>query len=148
MKLTMIGTGYVGLVTGTCFANSGNHVICVDIDEAKIEGLRRGEIPIYEPGLSEMVIRNAEAGRLEFTTDLAEAVRVADMVYLAVGTPPSEDGSADLTALRTVVKNIAPHLDEDAIVVIKSTVPVGTNQETYDTLKELTGRGVPRGEQS
>lgn len=140
MKIAMVGTGYVGLVTGTCFANSGNVVTCIDINEEKIEGLRQGKIPIYEPGLSELVLRNSEAGRLLFTTDLPSAVKPADIVYLAVGTPSADDGSADLSALWTVVKAIAPHLREDAIVVIKSTVPVGTNAKTYAMLNELTGR--------
>ncbi len=140
MKIAMVGTGYVGLVTGTCFADSGNHVTCIDIDAAKIEMLEQGKIPIYEPGLSEMVLRNASAGRLHFTTNLAEAVKLAELVYLAVGTPPSDDGSADLTALWSVVDSIAPHLPEDAVVVIKSTVPVGTNRGTYERLRELTGR--------
>ena len=107
MRIAMVGTGYVGLVTGTCFADSGNHVTCIDIDAAKIEMLEQGKIPIYEPGLSEMVLRNASAGRLHFTTELAETVKQAELVYLAVGTPPSEDGSADLTALWTVVDSIA-----------------------------------------
>lgn len=140
MKIAMVGTGYVGLVTGTCFADSGNEVTCIDINEAKIEGLRQGKIPIYEPGLSELVLRNAEAGRLKFTTDLPSAVKPADIVYLAVGTPQSDDGSADLSALWAVVKAVAPHLREDAVVVIKSTVPVGTNAKTYSMLNELTGR--------
>ena len=140
MKLTMIGTGYVGLVTGTCFADSGNQVTCVDIVASKIEQLQRGEIPIYEPQLADLVRKNADAGRLHFTTDLGSAVASADIVYLAVGTPSSDDGSADLTYFRSAVQSIAPHLAVDAIVVIKSTVPVGTNQETYETLKELTGR--------
>ena len=140
MKIAMVGTGYVGLVTGTCFADSGNDVTCIDIDEAKIEGLRRGEGPIYEPGLTEMVLRNSEAGRLHFTTDLPAAVKTAKLVYLAVGTPPADDGSADLTALWAVVAAVAPHLTEDAITVIKSTVPVGTNAGTYARLQELTGR--------
>lgn len=140
MKIAMVGTGYVGLVTGTCFANSGNEVTCIDIDEKKIEKLRRGEIPIYEPGLSELVLRNSEAGRLNFTTDLASAVRDAQLVYLAVGTPPAEDGSADLTALFAVVRAVAPHLQPNALVVIKSTVPVGTNQKSWDLLREITGQ--------
>lgn len=140
MKLAMIGTGYVGLVTGTCFADRGNDVICVDNNKDKIDRLLDGEIPIFEPGLSEMVTRNVAAGRLDFTTDLPTAVQGADMVYLAVGTPPAADGSADLTALRVVVEAVAHHLRDDAIVVIKSTVPVGTNQETYDKLQEITGR--------
>ena len=143
MKIAIIGTGYVGLVTGTCFANSGNNVTCVDIDEAKVAGLNRGEVPIYEPGLSEMVLRNREAGRLHFTTDLAAAVSDAKLVYLAVGTPSADDGSADLSALRAVVAGVAPQLSADAIVVIKSTVPVGTNAETYARLQELTGRVCP-----
>ena len=143
MKIAMIGTGYVGLVTGTCFAESGNDVRCVDIDQAKIDGLKQGQIPIYEPGLSELVLKNAAAGRLHFTTDLASAVSDAELVYLAVGTPPANDGSADLTALRAVVDQIAEHLTADAIVVIKSTVPVGTNDETYRRLNELTGRECP-----
>jgi len=138
----MIGTGYVGLVTGTCFADSGNDVICVDINETKIQGLREGKIPIYEPGLKDLVLRNSETGLLTFTTDLAEAVASCRIVYLAVGTPPAADGSADLTALKTVVDSMAPHLTDDAIVVTKSTVPVGTNQYIYDRLKELLGREV------
>ena len=129
MKIAMVGTGYVGLVTGTCFADSGNDVTCVDVNAAKIERLNQGKIPIYEPGLTELVVRNAAAGPLHFTTDLAGAVREAQIVYLAVGTPQSDDGSADLSALRSVVDSLAPDLRPDAIVVIKSTVPVGTNAE-------------------
>lgn len=140
MKIAVIGTGYVGLVTGTCFADSGNTVTCVDIDEAKIEQLNQGKVPIYEPGLSELVIRNAAAGRLHFTTDLAGAVKTAQIVYLAVGTPQSADGSANLTALWSVVKSLAPHLRAEAIVVTKSTVPVGTNAGIHDMLRQLTGR--------
>jgi len=142
MRIAMIGTGYVGLVTGTCFADSGNDVICVDINETKIQGLREGKIPIYEPGLKDLVLRNSETGLLTFTTDLAEAVASCRIVYLAVGTPPAADGSADLTALKTVVDSMAPHLTDDVIVVTKSTVPVGTNQYIYDRLKELLGREV------
>jgi UDPglucose 6-dehydrogenase len=142
MRIAMIGTGYVGLVTGTCFADSGNDVVCVDIDEAKIQGLREGKIPIYEPGLKELVLRNSEEGQLTFTTNVGEAVSSSRIVYLAVGTPPAADGSADLTALRTVVDSIADHLTEDAIVVTKSTVPVGTNQWIFDRLKETLGREV------
>lgn len=142
MKIAMIGTGYVGLVTGTCFADSGNDVVCVDIDEAKIAALREGKMPIYEPGLSELVLSNAAAGRLTFTTDLASAVSACRIIYLAVGTPPAADGSADLTALKTVVDQIAPHLTADAIVVTKSTVPVGTNQYIFERLQELLGREV------
>ncbi len=140
MKLAVIGTGYVGLVTGTCFANSGNEVTCVDIDDAKIDALNRGDIPIYEPGLSDLVKRNSAVGRLTFTTDVASAVVPAEIIYLAVGTPPAADGSADLTALWAVTAAIAPHLREDAIVVTKSTVPVGTNAKLFARLRELTGR--------
>jgi UDPglucose 6-dehydrogenase len=140
MKIAVIGTGYVGLVTGTCFSDSGNRVICVDIDADKIERLNQGQIPIYEPGLAELVIRNASVGRLHFTTDLPSAVSEAQLVYVAVGTPQAEDGSADLTALWTVLRNLAPHLPERAIVVIKSTVPVGTNAGAAERLRALTGR--------
>lgn len=142
MKIAVIGTGYVGLVTGTCFANSGNEVICVDIDEAKIRALREGKIPIYEPGLSELVSRNVEADRLSFTTDLPVAVKPADIIYLAVGTPQGDDRSANLSALWSVGEKIAPLLREDAMVVIKSTVPVGSNQSLYELLHEKTGREV------
>lgn len=138
----MIGTGYVGLVTGTCFAESGNDVICVDIDQAKIDGLRQGKLPIFEPGLKELVLRNIENGNLTFTTDIADAVSNSRIVYLAVGTPPAADGSADLSALKGVVDSIAPYLVDDAIVVTKSTVPVGTNQWIYDRLLESLGREV------
>ncbi|MCA9227367.1 MAG: UDP-glucose/GDP-mannose dehydrogenase family protein, partial [Planctomycetales bacterium] len=140
MKIAMIGTGYVGLVTGTCFADSGNHVTCVDIDQAKIDRLNAGDVPIYEPGLAELVKRNSQVGRLKFSTDLPTAVAAAKIVYLAVGTPSAADGSADLRALWSVVDGIAPHLRHDAVVVVKSTVPVGTNTKTYNRLRELTGR--------
>ena len=140
MKIAVVGTGYVGLVTGTCFADSGNDVTCIDIDHEKIEKLCRGDIPIYEPGLSELVARNVAAGRLQFTTDLASAVRPARLVYLAVGTPSAADGSADLSVMWSAVEQLAPHLAPDAIVVVKSTVPVGTNAKVYSRLKEHTGR--------
>jgi len=140
MKIAVVGTGYVGLVTGTCFAESGNQVTCIDIDAGKIARLNAGEIPIYEPGLTEMVEHNVEAKRLHFTTDLASSVKTAKLVFLAVGTPSSDDGSADLSALWRVVSDIAPHLSEDAIVVTKSTVPVGTNHEINERLAKLTGR--------
>lgn len=140
MKITVIGSGYVGLVTGTCFADSGNSVTCIDIDEKKIEGLKQGVIPIYEPGLTEMVKHNFEAGRLQFTTDTSAGVAAAEIVYLAVGTPQGDDGAADLSAMWSVVKAIAPHLRDDAIIVTKSTVPVGTNAMIFGMLKELTGR--------
>ncbi|NOZ39915.1 MAG: UDP-glucose/GDP-mannose dehydrogenase family protein [Planctomycetes bacterium] len=140
MKIAVIGTGYVGLVTGTCFADSGNEITCVDIDAEKVAALSRGEVPIYEPGLEEMVQYNHSAGRLVFTTDLAAAVKPAEVVYLAVGTPQGDDGAANLSALWAVVQGIAPHLREDAVIVTKSTVPVGTNAKIYAMLQELTGR--------
>jgi UDPglucose 6-dehydrogenase len=144
MKIAMIGTGYVGLVTGTCLADSGNEVTCVDIDQAKVERLEHGEIPIYEPGLAELVVRNAAAGRLKFTTRTAEAVKPAKLVFIAVGTPtqdgPGGRGAADLKYVWSAVESFAPHLSDDAIVVVKSTVPVGTNTNVWNRLRELTGR--------
>ncbi len=140
MRIAIIGTGYVGLVTGTCLAESGNEVTCVDIDQAKIDRLRKGEIPIYEPGLAELVERNVLAKRLHFTVETAAAVRNARLIFLAVGTPPAEDGSADLTSLWKVVDAIAPHLAANAIVITKSTVPVGTNAAVGERLKLRTGR--------
>jgi UDPglucose 6-dehydrogenase len=140
MRIAVVGTGYVGLVTGTCFANSGNTVTCLDINADKIARLNRGEIPIYEPGLEELVVRSAKAGRLLFTTDTAAAIHAAQVVFLAVGTPPSADGSADLSSLWKVVDAIAPHLDPEAVVVTKSTVPVGTCAGIEARLKERTGR--------
>src|SRR5215213_9604480 len=140
MKIAVVGTGYVGLVTGTCFADSGNEVTCIDINRAKIDALNRGEIPIYEPGLAELVEHNVEVQRLRFTTDLASAVKPADIVYLAVGTPQGDDGAANLSALWSVVEHIAPHLRTDAVVVTKSTVPVGTCARIFSMLREFTGR--------
>jgi UDPglucose 6-dehydrogenase len=140
MKIAVVGTGYVGLVTGTCFADSGNDVTCVDIDENKVRRLSGGEVPIFEPGLAELVERNLEAGRLRFTTDLAATVKSARIVFLAVGTPQADDGAADLSAIWKVVEGIAPHLRSNAIVVTKSTVPVGTNSRIHSRLRELTGR--------
>jgi len=140
MRITVVGTGYVGLVSGTCFANSGNTVTCLDIDVAKIARLNRGEIPIYEPGLEELVVRSVKARRLLFSTDTAVAISTAQVVFLAVGTPPSADGSADLSSLWKVVDAIAPHLDPEAVVVTKSTVPVGTCAGIETRLKARTGR--------
>ena len=142
MKIVMIGTGYVGLVTGTCFAESGNDVTCVDVDLSKIERLNKGEIPIYEPGLVELVVRNSQAGRLKFTSKAGDVVPHAKCVFLAVGTPQRDDGSADLRILWSALESIAPHLANDTVVVIKSTVPVGTNAEAARRLRELTGREV------
>jgi len=140
MRIGVVGTGYVGLVTGTCFADSGNTVTCLDINADKVARLKRGEVPIYEPGLEELVERNARAGRLRFTTDTAEAIRDAEVVFLAVGTPPAADGSADLSALWKVVESIGPHLHPDAVVVTKSTVPVGTCAGIERRLKAALGR--------
>jgi len=142
MNIAMIGTGYVGLVTGSCLAESGNDVTCVDVDRSKIERLQKGEIPIYEPGLAELVKYNSRAGRLKFTTSAAEAVSPAQCVFIAVGTPQNEDGSANLTVLWTVVDSLAPLLGPETIVVIKSTVPVGTNRAVRERLCKLTGREV------
>jgi UDPglucose 6-dehydrogenase len=140
MKIAVVGTGYVGLVTGTCLADSGSDVTCLDIDEKKVSSLKEGKIPIYEPGLEELVERNARVGRLRFTTDTNEAVAAAEIVFLAVGTPPTASGAADLTAIWSVVSSIAPHLAEDVIVITKSTVPVGTAAKIEHQLSEATGR--------
>ena len=126
MRVTIFGTGYVGLVTGTCLAEVGHEVVCVDIDAAKIEGLRKGVIPIYEPGLEPMVKANHAEGRLDFTTDAAAAIAHGDVIFIAVGTPPDEDGSADLQYVLAVARTIGTHLSRPVVVVDKSTVPVGT----------------------
>lgn len=138
MKMAVVGTGYVGLVAGTCFAESGNHVTCVDVDARKIEKLQRGEIPIYEPGLQELVVSNSKAGRLRFSTDLEAAVKGARIIVLAVGTPPAPDGSADLTAILSVAKTIGRIMDGYRIVVMKSTVPVGTYQKVSEAIASQT----------
>lgn len=142
MKIAVIGTGYVGLVTGTCFAESGNHVTCIDIDEQKVQKLKAGEIPIFEPGLEEMVKRNTKARRLLFTTSYDETIPDAKCIFIAVGTPQKEDGSANLDSIWKVAESLAPLLAEDSIVIIKSTVPVGTNRKLAEMLQELTGRVV------
>jgi len=129
MRLTIFGSGYVGLVTGACMAETGNHVVCVDIDADKIQRLNDGEVPIYEPGLDAYIERNVEAGRLEFTTDIQKGVDHGLFQFIAVGTPPDEDGSADLKHVRAVAKSIGEHMNEYRIVVDKSTVPVGTADE-------------------
>ena len=126
MRVTIFGSGYVGLVTGACFADAGNHVICVDVDEKKIQRLQNGEVPIHEPGLDVLIRRNAEAGRLEFTTDAAKGVEHGLFQIIAVGTPPDEDGSADLRYVLAVARTIGMHLNRYAVVITKSTVPVGT----------------------
>lgn len=142
MKITMIGTGYVGLVTGTCFAESGNEVTCLDIDAKKVAGLLDGVVPIYEPGLTELVRRNSKAGRLQFSTNYEESIPEADFVFIAVGTPQGDDGSANLSGIWSVIETIAPLLSERSIVVIKSTVPVGTNRGAFERLQKATGREV------
>ncbi len=137
MKLAVIGTGYVGLVAGTCFAHGGNHVCCVDIDERKIAALREGVIPIYEPGLDKLVRTNVASGRLTFSTDTVTAVRAADVVFIAVGTPPGEDGAADLSHVLAVARAIAPALEGYTVVVMKSTVPIGTCTRIEKVLEGL-----------
>ncbi len=136
MNLTIIGTGYVGLVTGSCLADTGNDVVGLDKDAEKISALQRGESPIFEPGLTELLKTNIKAGRLRFTTDAASAIHHGDVIFLAVGTPPNADGSPDLSAVHAVADMIAGHLDRAAIVVIKSTVPVGTGDDLQRRFNE------------
>ncbi len=138
MKIAVVGTGYVGLVTGTCFAESGNEVTCIDKDARKIETLERGGLPIYEPGLQELVQRNRREGRLTFTTDLARGIRGAQLAFIAVGTPQAADGSADLSTVWAVTDALAEHAAGPLIVVIKSTVPVGTNRGVAERLRVKT----------
>jgi len=138
MKMAVVGTGYVGLVAGTCFAESGNRVICVDCDERKIERLNQGQIPIYEPGLTELVKSNARSGRLTFSTDLEEAIKDSLVIVMAVGTPPKADGSSDLTAILNVATTIGKTMDGYRIIVMKSTVPVGTHKLVSETIAKLT----------
>ena len=143
MKITVIGTGYVGLVTGTCLAEVGNEVLCLDLDLKKIETLKAGGIPIYEPGLEDMVKRNVEAGRLSFTTDVEASVAFGEIQFIAVGTPPDEDGSADLQYVVAAARNIGRHMNGYKLVVDKSTVPVGTADKVKAALQEeLAKRGV------
>ncbi|MFK3649857.1 UDP-glucose dehydrogenase family protein [Lysobacter enzymogenes] len=143
MRVTIFGTGYVGLVTGTCLADVGHDVVCVDIDQAKVEGLNRGVIPIYEPGLESMVKANHASGRLHFTTDAAGAIVHGDLIFIAVGTPPDEDGSADLKYVLAVAQTIGRHIERPVVVVNKSTVPVGTADKVQATIAaELAARGA------
>lgn len=143
MNIAIVGTGYVGLVSGTCFAETGVNVTCVDVDASKIERLKNGEIPIYEPGLDQLVLKNYKAGRLNFTTDLASVLNDQDIVFSAVGTPPDEDGSADLKYVLQVAKTIGEHMNKYVVVVTKSTVPVGTAKKVRQTIEqELKKRGV------
>ncbi len=142
MNIAIVGTGYVGLVSGTCFAEMGVNVTCVDIDENKIERLKAGDIPIYEPGLNEMVLRNYNEGRLRFTTDLTEVIDDVEMVFSAVGTPPDEDGSADLKYVLQVARQFGQNIKKYTILVTKSTVPVGTARKVKETIQEeLKRRG-------
>lgn len=138
MKIAVIGTGYVGLVTGTCFADSGNHVACVDIDEEKVRRLNDGEVPIYEPGLEELVRRGVRSGRLTFTLDAAAAIRAAEAIFVCVGTPPAPDGGPDMTYVYKAVEDIARVMESAKTVVMKSTVPVGTAGEVRARMEAVT----------
>ena len=142
MKVAVIGTGYVGLVAGACLAETGNDVVCADIDEEKVAGLNRGEIPIYEPGLEPLVERNLKKRRLTFTTDVAEAVRRSRVIFIAVGTPPGEDGSADLQHVLAVARTIGRAMDGERIVITKSTVPVGTAMRVREAIESETPHPV------
>ncbi len=149
MRMTMVGTGYVGLVTGVCFSNTGNDVVCLDVDPAKVDKLKAGECPIYEPGLTEVMRRNMAAGRLTFTLDKAQAYRDAELIFICVGTPTGEDGSSDLRYVMAAADDIAEVLktlgpDQDPkIVVVKSTVPVGTTAAVRDRIRERAGAEIP-----
>jgi UDPglucose 6-dehydrogenase len=143
MRVTIFGSGYVGLVTGACLADAGNHVMCVDIDTAKTERLKRGDVPIHEPGLEALIRRNAEAGRIEFTTDASRGVEHGLFQVIAVGTPPGDDGSADLTYVLAVARTIATHMSRYCIVITKSTVPVGTADKVHGEIdRTLAERGA------
>ncbi|MFW2440900.1 MAG: UDP-glucose dehydrogenase family protein [Arenicellales bacterium] len=143
MNITVIGTGYVGLVSGTCLAEVGNHVLCIDIDQGKIDRLNNGEIPIYEPGLEELVEKNVKAGRLSFSSKIKDGVDYGSILFIAVGTPPDEDGSADLKHVLAVASDIGKHMDEYRVVVTKSTVPVGTADKVRDAVSSaLQERGA------
>lgn len=138
MNIAVIGTGYVGLVTGACFSSSGNKVICVDIDEGKIKSLLTGKVPFYEPGLEEMVKSNLEEGRISFTTDIKTAVENSSIILIAVGTPQSEDGTADINYVLDAARQIGNYMNDYKVVVTKSTVPVGTTEKVRDVIKSLT----------
>lgn len=143
MNIAIVGTGYVGLVTGACFADTGVNVTCVDVDENKVEALKQGRVPIYEPGLDELVAKNYKVGRLKFTTSLEEVLNGQDVVFCAVGTPPDEDGSADLKYVLQVARTIGQHLNKYLVVVTKSTVPVGTASKIRNAInEELAKRGA------
>ncbi len=143
MRLAVFGAGYVGLVTAACFAEMGNHVACVDVDAQRVERLRRGEVPIHEPGLAEMIVRGAERDRIRFTTDASEAIGDAEVIFIAVGTPPNEDGAADLSHVLAVARTIGERIDSPVVVVDKSTVPVGTADRVRETIDaELARRNA------
>lgn len=143
MKISVVGTGYVGLVTGVALSEIGHNVICIDIDEQKVEKMKQGQSPIYEPGLDELMQKNIEAGRLHFTTDYKQGFSEAEVIYIAVGTPQSKDGSADLTYIEQVAKSIGEHIERDGIVVVtKSTVPVGTNEKVKNWIKSSLRKEV------
>jgi UDPglucose 6-dehydrogenase len=144
MRVTIFGSGYVGLVTGACLADAGNHVMCVDVDAAKIERLNRGDVPIHEPGLDALIKRNAQAGRIEFTTDAVKGVAHGLFQLIAVGTPPGEDGSADLRYVLAVARTIATHMSRYSIVVTKSTVPVGTADKVRAQIEKTLGERAAR----
>lgn len=137
MKVTVIGSGYVGLVTGACLAEMGNQILCVDVDQQKIDLLNRGEVPIYEPGLAELIARNKAQNKISFTTDIVAGIGYSDVIFIAVGTPPSEDGSADLQHVLAVAESIARNMSDFKVIVNKSTVPVGTADMVNDTIKNI-----------
>jgi UDPglucose 6-dehydrogenase len=139
MNICVVGSGYVGLVTGACLADFGMHVVGVDKDAAKIDALKRGKVPIYEPGLETLVKKNMEEGRLSFSTDLGPAIEEARAVFIAVGTPPKSDGSADLTFIREVADSIGKHLNGYKVIVTKSTVPIGTGKMIGELVRERAG---------
>ncbi len=143
MKIAIVGTGYVGLVTGTCFSEVGVDVTCIDIDQKKIDNLNKGILPIYEPGLEEMVIRNSQKHRLHFSTSLKDGIKDAEVVFIAVGTPPDEDGSADLKYVLGVASSIGEHMTHPLVVVTKSTVPVTTAEKVRNAVQSaLDKRGA------
>ncbi|MCG8688392.1 MAG: UDP-glucose 6-dehydrogenase, partial [Desulfobacterales bacterium] len=143
MKITIIGAGYVGLVTGACFSEMGSHVTCVDIDQDKVDNLKKGILPIYEPGLEPIVLSNFKEGTLDFTTSLTQAAQDCSIFFIAVGTPPGEDGSADLQYVLEVARQIGRVIDDYAVIVDKSTVPVGTADKVKAAVKdELDQRGA------
>jgi UDPglucose 6-dehydrogenase len=143
LKVTIIGSGYVGLVTGACLAEQGNNIFCLDLDPKKIEILNSGGVPIYEPGLKEMIERNRAAGRLQFSTDIAASVAHGDIQFITVGTPPDEDGSVDLQYVVAAARNIGRHMTTPKVIVDKSTVPVGTADEVSEAIsEELEKRGL------